>query len=258
MGILTGPKSDEKVAQTPNKRRSLQTDFSKLPPLKPGGTVGFSTFRDSNSMSPTTGQSLKGRSRDSDDSDDDGREDIDVLAKFKDVGGEGAIEGGAMLSAEDAERQGELAEGVRKIKVRIYPGGRTGRMHSHPHGMHQLKRAHSAEPLEDSAPRKATASNPPTASQTPQAMSDTLGTPPAAHHQIGSSAGDAQVANEAMIGSPMKRSRPSLANSDDNAMRRRLGLGLLAGGEESSSFGPAMFAAGDEVSPKKGDEDEDL
>lgn len=120
MGILPGPKSDEKLLLTPNKRRSVQTDFSKLPPLKGGGAVGFSTFRDTNSMSPTGGQSTKGKKREPGnyESDDDDGEEIDVVDKVDEGEDESKAEGVKMLSAEDAERQGELAEGVRKIKVR--------------------------------------------------------------------------------------------------------------------------------------------
>ncbi|KAI9792838.1 MAG: hypothetical protein M1816_001570 [Peltula sp. TS41687] len=273
MGII---KSDEKASSTPNKRRSTQMDFSKLAPLKVGGAMGFSTFRDSNSMSPTAGHSAKGKKRnsrnDDDDSDDDG-EDVDVVGKVDEIEGDEKAEGIKMLSVEDTQRQGELAEGVRKIK---------------------LKRAHSAEPLHDSAPRKATtaaASNPPTATQTPQQPSITTfleaaGTPPTTynnnnnHHNSSSStvAGDnhQDLPYEGMIGSPMKRSRPSLADSDDNPIRRRLGLGLLGGvvgssgggeNEGSTVFPRALFGAEDSAATaaaavlppqQKKERDEDL
>ena len=85
--------------------------------------MGFTTFRDPNSMSPTGGQSTKGRKRDpgNDDSDDDDGEEVDVVDKLDENEGDEKAEGARMLSAEDTERQGELAEGVRKIKVEISP-----------------------------------------------------------------------------------------------------------------------------------------
>ena len=68
-----------------------------------------------------------------------------------------------------------------------------------------------------------------------------------------------------MIGSPLKRSRPSLADSDDNPIRRRLGLGLLGGGDgdgnEDTFFPQALFAEDAAISPqqkKKENGEEDL
>lgn len=52
---------------------------------------------------------------DSDDEEDD--EDSDVVCKYEEVGLKENNKD--LLSPEDAERQGELAEGVRKIKVRL-------------------------------------------------------------------------------------------------------------------------------------------
>ena len=99
----------------------------------------------------------------------------------------------------------------------------------------KLKRAHSAEPLEDNGPRKSSSmSNPPTASHTPTISDNMAATPPTSDNNYSTSlsGGDGQVPNDAIIGSPLKKSRPSLANADDDAMRRRLGLGLMGGSEE--------------------------
>ena len=115
MGILPTSKAEEQTTATPSKRRSVQTDFSKLGPLKAGGTVGFSAFRDSDQTLPRKPTEKKGRTLqgDSDDDDDDVSE---VPDKVEDVKPDNAH-----LSVEDAERQGELAEGLRKVKVGSQP-----------------------------------------------------------------------------------------------------------------------------------------
>lgn len=59
---------------------------------------------------------------DSDDDDDDDIDDADndeyIVGKLEDIDANHA--NAALLSPEDAQRQGELAEGVRKIKVRLF------------------------------------------------------------------------------------------------------------------------------------------
>ena len=52
MGILPSPKVHDKPIVSTAKRRSVQTDFANLKPLKPGGALGFSKFRDSEYRSP--------------------------------------------------------------------------------------------------------------------------------------------------------------------------------------------------------------
>ncbi|KAI9831841.1 MAG: hypothetical protein M1826_002873 [Phylliscum demangeonii] len=250
MKILPVPNQDDLASPPPNKRSSVGTDFTNLPALKPEGTVGFAGFRDRHTNSSSVGGhggKGKGRGRDNDDSDDDDDADVeegsmvDKLHAAEDDRKDGGV---AVLSAEDAARQRELAEGVRKIK---------------------LKRAHSVERLEDAAPRKAPASsNPGTATHTPSMPSaaDRGATPPTSHpsllHQFSvpsqpapaeemlSSVGTVpdDGAGDDVIGSPMKRSRPSLASGEDNAVRRRLGLGLVGTGTDTptamSVAGPAL------------------
>jgi hypothetical protein len=109
MGILKDPKSQETPASA--KRRSLQPDFASLGPLKPGGTVGFLNFRES-TESKRKGKKIKAAGDDDMDSDDD--DDDSILGKADD---EEAKEDDQHLSPDDIRRQGELAEGVRKIKV---------------------------------------------------------------------------------------------------------------------------------------------
>jgi hypothetical protein len=116
MGILAS-KQQKGVAPTVTKRRSAQLDFSNLTPLKPGGTVGFSSFRDTDpaaarpkkSKKKTNGNSAGGMDEDSDDEDDD----EEIAEKMEDDDKEVKT----ALTTEDAKFQGELAEGVGRIKV---------------------------------------------------------------------------------------------------------------------------------------------
>lgn len=125
MGILASPKTQEKPATTTAKRRSVQMDFANLKPLKAGGALGFSTFRDNESRSTSYGNGKKKDSKkagdDAMDSDED--EDDEVVGKLEDVDSTDFTN--TTLSPDDAKRQGELAEGVKKIKVRTYMPTRT-------------------------------------------------------------------------------------------------------------------------------------
>lgn len=116
MGILQ-PKP-AKGAVAPTKRRSTQLDFSNLAPLKQGGTVGFSSFRD-NEPSTRRNKNRKksngsvGASGTMEDSDEDD-EDVEIVGKMEDVEDKDVK---SMLSPEDAKFTGELADGVNRIKV---------------------------------------------------------------------------------------------------------------------------------------------
>lgn len=109
MKIMKDPKAQETPGST--KRRSLQPDFANLGPLKPGGTVGFLNFRDSAENKGKKGK--KGAGDDEMDSDDE--DDDSILGKADD---EEARDQDRPLSPDDLRRQGELAEGLRQIKVR--------------------------------------------------------------------------------------------------------------------------------------------
>lgn len=130
MGILASPKAQEKPATSTAKRRSVQMDFANLKPLKPGGTLGFSTFRDTEAPSSSYGNDKnkdnKKPSNNTMDSDED--EDDSVAGKLEDVEPNDFTNN--TLSPDDARRQGELAEGVKKIKVR--PSLRPQAFPSHP------------------------------------------------------------------------------------------------------------------------------
>jgi hypothetical protein len=115
MGIMT---SKSKGNPTSTKRRSTQLDFSSLAPLKPGGTVGFSSFRENDpskrnkSRKKSNGSAPGAMMEDSDEEDDD----AEIVGKMEDVEDKDVK---AMLSPEDAKYSGELADGVGRIKVSL-------------------------------------------------------------------------------------------------------------------------------------------
>lgn len=111
MGILDPSKQPKSAGST--KRRSTQMDFSSLPPLKPGGTVGFSAFRDSDRKNKARKKS-NGSVGDvmAEDSEED--EDGDTVERMDELEDKDPK---SLLSPEDVKKQGELAEGVGRIKV---------------------------------------------------------------------------------------------------------------------------------------------
>ncbi len=116
MGILQPPKSEKPT--TVAKRKSLNAEFASLGPLKKEGTIGFSTFRDNETRPKLRRKSSKREDLDAMDSESED-EETEVVGKMEDVEDVEIKKEDDLLSSEDAERTGELAEGVRKIKVRI-------------------------------------------------------------------------------------------------------------------------------------------
>ena len=112
MGILNPSKAQDKDIPASARRKSLQPDFANIAPLKPGGTAGFVKFRDSDERSTKS----KSKSKQGSESDMDSDEDkpFSIIGKAED---EEAKEGNSLLSPDDVRQQGELAEGVRQIKV---------------------------------------------------------------------------------------------------------------------------------------------
>lgn len=88
----------------------MQPDFSNLGPLKPGGTVGFLNFRDNQQEK----RKNKKNKKTDDDMDSDDDDDDSILGKADDEEAKGDD---GKLSPDDIRFGGELAEGVRKIKV---------------------------------------------------------------------------------------------------------------------------------------------
>lgn len=114
MGILaSSPKVQEKTPPPSAKRRSMQADFAKLKPLDPSSLLGFSKFRDPSDRSPKS----SGNTNDADKKRRNDDSDEDIYFKDETLEDGESKTGVAMLSPEDARRQGELAEGVQKIRV---------------------------------------------------------------------------------------------------------------------------------------------
>jgi hypothetical protein len=113
MGIL---ESDKTPIASPvaSRRKSGALNFGSLKPLDAtSGTKNFGGYRDASQQSPKSKVKLE------DDMDSDADDEDEVKAEVvddekEDNGGKG------LLSPEDALKQGELAEGVRKIKVRTF------------------------------------------------------------------------------------------------------------------------------------------
>lgn len=237
MGILKNPKTQDTPGSA--KRRSLQPDFSNLGPLKPGGTVGFLNFRDGGDSRPKDKKNKKGGGDEMDSDDDD---DDSILGKADD---DEDKDGDVNLTADDIRRQGELAEGVRKIR---------------------LKRQHSSD---DIAPEKKES---PGSGVTPPALSNTT-SPTAPLNTAGfpetSKLLAEPVNNDTFIGSPLKKQRASVSGADENLLRRRMEAEPSSSLSEAlgvTSAKPAMNTSnsfGEELKSKEpaqqaNDEDEEL
>lgn len=160
----------------------------------------------------------KQKSEDAMDSDADDEDDArpDEVEDDKEV----VVDKG-MLSPEDAAKQGELAEGVRKIKV-----GSTKRVSLHQLTVQQLKRQHSAEPLARGPPAGESSSGSPVS-----------GTPaPGNSAAEGSSSTSATADAETSVASPFKKHRASLPGFDES-VRKSLGQALLGQKERGNSEG---------------------
>jgi hypothetical protein len=118
MGILAAPKSATPVS---SKRKSGTVDFSKIQPLKSGSTVkNFAGYRDVNAGKNSILRKLEKKQKNNDDDDDMDSEGDEAGANLKksieqDDDKDG--DGNKLLSPEDAERQKELTEGVKKINI---------------------------------------------------------------------------------------------------------------------------------------------
>ncbi|KAF2633777.1 hypothetical protein BU25DRAFT_405639 [Macroventuria anomochaeta] len=190
MGIL---ETDDKKATvaSPATRRKSGLDFGSLKPLNAAsGTKNFGGYRDMHSPK------AKKKNEDAMDSDADDEDD----ARADDADDDKDVMDKGMLSPEDSAKQGELAEGVRKIK---------------------LKRQHSAEPLAHGPPAGESSSGSPVS-----------GTPvPGNSAAEGSSSTTATADVESSVASPFKKHRASLPGFDEN-VRKSLGQTLLSAQKE--------------------------
>ncbi|KAI1617137.1 hypothetical protein EDD36DRAFT_154606 [Exophiala viscosa] len=251
MGILPSTKTEKAVPAA--KRRSIALDLPKLGPLKKEGTAGFSNFREGETRRPSKTKRGSDDEMESDD-EDDGQ---GIIGKMEDINDADAKRDSDLLSPEDAERAGQVAEGIRKMK---------------------LKRQHSAEPLNSNGTteaRKSSKSGSPSTASTPKVGADEQEySPPAGALDIGKPAvPDANKDDESfMVGSPMKRARASVAEFDDDLKSRLAGGGLStsagAMGEILGFGGPAQASTtasnpsglqfGGALGKKPADDDEEL
>ncbi|OAL00643.1 hypothetical protein IQ06DRAFT_293927 [Phaeosphaeriaceae sp. SRC1lsM3a] len=196
MGILETGKTPTVTSPT-SRRKSGALDFGSLKPLNASsGTKNFGGYRDRSQSSPKS----KVKVEDAMDSDADDEDEVKVEEEDdKDESGKG------LLSPEDALKQGELAEGVRKIK---------------------LKRQHSAEPLgRPAAPTASDASGSPLSGTPIPGITTTEAT------SSTTSAKAPDSGPEASIASPFKKQRASLPGFDDN-VRKSLGQALMGAQKE--------------------------
>lgn len=111
MGIL--PPEKAQASPAASRRKSTGLNFSSLKPLNAStGTKNFVGYRDASATSP------KSKRKDADAMDSDADDEDEIKIKIEEADDDKEVNDKGMLSPEDALRQGELAEGVRKIKVR--------------------------------------------------------------------------------------------------------------------------------------------
>jgi hypothetical protein len=247
MGILNPPKAAEKTPAS-SKRRSVHTDFTSLGPLKKEGTVGFTNFRDEPKAKPKT----KGKKAIDDDMSEDSDEDEGIVGKMEDLNDADVPikkeAGSDLLSPEDAERTGQVADGIRKMKV-----GRDRSDSSYRHGLryYQLKRQHSAEPLNSNGntmegPRKNSKSGSPSAASTPVDPTGTtppmLSAGPSLMATPIAATADVKTEESDFVGSPFKRQRASMAGIDDRNANALSGLGMGIGEVLGAASGSAALS----------------
>ncbi|CVL00201.1 hypothetical protein FPRO06_08353 [Fusarium proliferatum] len=230
IGVLQSSKNPQTTPGSA-KRRSGQLDFSSLGPLKAGGTVGFSAFRDqATEASRRRKARKKSNGNIADDSDDDDEEDDENLGKMEEVY---AKDVNTKLAPEDVKFQGELAEGVDRI---------------------HLKRAHSADP--DSLATPELSQTPTAASESTSQVPTTGGSP--ANNLLSNAVG-LDTPSKSIFQSPLKKYRPSV-DYGPGGLNLSTGSGLksevdsaVSGGSGSGSGTPSNIET---QKPKVEDEEE--
>ncbi|KIV79732.1 hypothetical protein PV11_07277 [Exophiala sideris] len=251
MGILPSTKPEK--AAPAAKRRSIALDLPKLGPLKKEGTAGFSNFREGEGRRPSKNKRGSDDEMESEDEDDD----QGIVGKMEDINDADTKKDADLLSPEDAERAGQVADGIRKMK---------------------LKRQHSAEPLNGNGTpeaRKSSKSGSPSTASTPKVGADEQEySPPTGALDIGNpTITEPNKEDESfMVASPMKRARASVAEFDDDLKSRLAGGGLstsagaigdilgFGGPSQASSTAsnPSGLQFGGALSKKPADDDEEL
>lgn len=114
MGVIASKQPKVVVS----KRRSTQVDFSNLTPLKPGGTVGFSAFRENGGPKKKSKAKTKVNGDAMEDDSEEEDDETEVMGKMEDI--DDKDEAKTLLSPDDAKFSGELADGVGRIKVTFH------------------------------------------------------------------------------------------------------------------------------------------
>ncbi|GAB7350544.1 hypothetical protein MBLNU459_g1127t1 [Dothideomycetes sp. NU459] len=218
MGILPALESAQPTPPTA-KRKSVQTDFSKLGPLKSAGTKGFSSYRDKTAVP-------RKQSKDEDAMDSDADEDDDRVHDEPDEV-EVKQENGQHLSPEDARKQGELAEGVQRIKLKRQHSSEMANPNKSPH----LKNSDSQT---STSPNSVTANaGTPSDRPSPKLLDETT---------------------DSFIGSPLKRHRASMAGLEASMLSS-----VTSADNASLSATPAPVEAGTDKNVNQPvDSDEEL
>jgi len=92
----------------------------------------------------------------------------------------------------------------------------------------QLKRQHSAEPLNANSRKSPGSIGTTSVGATPPAEIDTA---PTANQTLSNSVFGANLLDDNVVGSPLKKHRASLYDTDNETIQKRLGLGLSGGGD---------------------------
>ncbi|KAH0492837.1 hypothetical protein TgHK011_007767 [Trichoderma gracile] len=223
IGVLQSNKNNAQATALAAKRRSGQIDFSNLGPLKAGGTVGFSAFRDQGAEEARRRKARKKSNGNAADDSDDEEEESEFLGKLEEVADK---ETSTKLAPEDVKFQGELADGVNRI---------------------HLKRAHSADPDAISTPE--------TSQRTDSPADPAFLAAPNSSLQPNF---DSLAA--AMVGSPLKKARPSGEQSNiGDRFSAAHGLSAALGSAVSSKPGsPDKEVAAATKPESKVEEEEEL
>lgn len=254
MGILPNGKGKE-VASATGKPASRKMDFSNLPPLKSSGTVGFTNFRDTEPSGPTkSGKKSNGSAKlaNGDDSDDEDDEDMKI-AELDDVDEKDVKK---LLSPEDSKFQGELAEGVNRIKVCYFFYSHKFRLLTY---ALQLKRQRSAEPESNTRQSPSTLASP-NFNPTPSPDFDAPAAALAPLFNSSMFSGLSDSLDSSLVGSPMKKHRASVLGPEgETSTAGGLPSTDVIGAAEAGRLEPKTF--GPTHSPpthQTMDEDEEL
>lgn len=227
MGILPSTKPKE-LPQTTGKRSSRGMDFSSLPPLKSGGTVGFTNFRDSHALAPNKSRKKSNSINDGkqllggDDSDDDDDDEEVALKEPEEIDDKDPHN---LLSPEESRFRGELADGLDRIK---------------------LKRQRSHEEIEPLQSPPALASPVLTATPSPDLSSLSQSLPPPPFGMFG---GLSNFLDSTLEDSPMKRPRlssgdtkvTSAPNTENFDLENKLPRANILGAAEAARLEPKTF-----------------